>query len=108
MKRIKLDSHLKFIRSLPCLVSGDNVTVEAAHVRMSDARIAKVNPGVGQKPHDFYVVPLAGIFHREQHGMNERLFWDQRMIDPVLVALALYAHSGDYVQCWKIIEAQRQ
>lgn len=89
-------SHLEFLRGLPCLVCLDNTATEAAHIRYSDRRAAKVNAGVGQKPSDFWCVPLCGRHHREQHEMgDEEKFWGQEMIDPLFVALALYVNSGD-------------
>lgn len=106
--RIKSEKHLAFIRTLPCIVSGDDTTVEAAHIRYEDWRIAKFNPGVGQKPHDFFVLPLAGEKHREQHSMNERRFWQSYGIDPILYALALYAVSGDYEQGCRIVACARR
>jgi hypothetical protein len=100
------DKHLDFIRALPCVVCLDNVSVEAAHVRMSDRRAAKINAGVGQKPHDRWALPLCGKHHREQHGMNEGKFWDCVLIDPIFVALALYSVSGDMERGEMIIQAQ--
>lgn len=104
--RLHDEKHLAFIRTLPCLVTGDNVSVEAAHIRYSDARIAKVNAGVGAKPHDMFTVPLSGEAHRRQHTVgNERKFWDQVGIDPILYALALYAVSGDHERGCQIVWA---
>ena len=101
------EAHLQFLRGLPCLVCEDNTSTEAAHIRMSDARAAKKNPGVGQKPHDFWCVPLCSRCHREQHEVGEEaLFWDRAMIDPLFVALALYVNSGDQEAGETIIKAQ--
>lgn len=100
------EKHLAFVRQLPCLVCLDNTATEAAHVRFSDTRAAKQNPGVGQKPSDWWVVPLCGKHHREQHTMNEEAFWDQAMIDPLFVAMALYLSSGDIDAGETIIRAQ--
>ena len=95
--RIFDDKHLAFIRTLPCLITGENTSVEAAHIRYADPRIGKFNPGVGMKPDDFFTVPLSGEMHRRQHAVgNERKFWAQHNIDPVIYALMLYAVSGDY------------
>lgn len=100
------EAHLQFIRSLPCLCCLDNTATEAAHIRFSDRRAAKVNPGVGQKPHDYWTVPLCGKHHREQHSGNEEAFWDFQMIDPLFVAMALYLNSGDVDAAEQIIRAQ--
>jgi hypothetical protein len=73
---------------------------------MSDARIGKVNPGVGQKPHDFFTLPLCGKHHREQHATAERAFWEScGNIDPIPLALAIYAVSGDAEEAERIIYA---
>jgi hypothetical protein len=99
------EAHRKFIRSLPCLVCGDNTSVECAHIRYSDARIAKTETGMGTKPADCFTVPLCGLHHRKQHEGSERKFWIQGDCDPVLVSLALYAVSGDYEQGMAIVRA---
>ena len=101
--RIRNDKHLAFLRQLLCCICKDNTTVEAAHIRFSDARIHKVNSGIGQKPDDFFTLPLCGKHHREQHSMNEKLFWQQYGIDPVLLALAIFAVSGDAEEAERII-----
>jgi hypothetical protein len=98
------EKHLAFIRTLPCLVSGDDTSTEACHIRYTDLRVAKHNAGVGQKPDDFFVVPLSSAQHRKQHEGNERAFWKAVGIDPVLYALALYAVSGDYERGCEIVK----
>ena len=102
--REKNDSHLKFIRSLPCLICDDGTTVEAAHVRYGDRSVKKPQTGIGTKPDDKYTVPLCGKHHREQHMEGERLWWSQWGIDPVKVALALYAESGDQERGEQIVQ----
>lgn len=100
------DKHLDFIRQLPCLCCLNNICTEAAHVRFSDARAAKVNPGVGRKPDDKWTVPLCGDHHRKQHSMDEDEFWSHEGIDPIFVAMALYLNSGDTEAGEQIIRAQ--
>ena len=95
--RQKDNGHLDFIRGLPCCVCGDNTSTEAAHVRMPDPTIAKPLTGIAIKPDDKFTVPLCGQHHRRQHGFgNESVWWDGWDIDPVKLALALYAVSGDH------------
>ena len=102
--RIKDEEHCEFIRSLPCISCHDNTSTECAHIRFSDIRVAKVNPGVGQKPDDKFTVPLCSSCHRRQHEMGrERDFWYLAHIDPILYALALYAVSGDYEKGYQIV-----
>ena len=69
--RWRSQAHLNFIRSFACAMCGSTVKVEAAHVRLGSGA------GLGQKPHDYYAVPLCGNkCHREQHNWGERTFWD--------------------------------
>jgi hypothetical protein len=98
MKRPRVHDadHLAFVRQLPCLVCGDDVSVEAAHVRFSDPHAGKRNTGMAEKPDDKYTVPLCGECHRKQHKVSERGYWEARDIDPVKVALALYVNSGNH------------
>lgn len=97
--RQHLEGHLKFIRTLPCVICGDDTSVEAAHVRYSDPTVAKVNSGVGAKPDDYYTVPLCGKHHRAQHAHgSERDWWKLMEIDPVKTALALYVNTGDFAR----------
>ena len=100
-------AHLEFVRSLPCVVSGDNISTESAHIRYSDLRVAKRKVGIGEKPDDFWTVPLSSTEHRKQHSMNERVYWQQVGIDPILIALALYAVSGDHERGCEIVANAR-
>lgn len=102
--RIHNEFHLQFIRGLPCLLTGENTSVEACHIRYTDLRVDKHNAGVGAKPDDMFVVPLCGRMHRLQHSVgDERKFWATYGIDPVFYALALYAISGDHDRACRII-----
>ncbi len=108
MPREKLDRHLNFIRGLPCLVCGNNIQTEACHVRMSDARIAKVNAGVGQKPDDFFCVPLCGEHHREQHTGSEPRFWQKHGVDPILYALRLWSVTDNHEMGCDVVAAANE
>lgn len=77
------------------MACGDNTSTEAAHVRYTDRSVAKDNPGMGQKPRDWFTVPLCTSCHRKQHKASEKTWWAMRGIDPVKKALALYAYSGN-------------
>lgn len=103
--RQKDAGHLKFIRELPCCICGDPTSTEAAHIRYTEPKVAKENPGMQQKPSDAFTVPLCGKHHREQHTGNERAWWNGREIDPHYLALALYQVSGDTERGEKIIRA---
>ena len=90
------DKHLRYIRSLPCLLCGDNTSTEAAHVRYADPMVAKPISGMGNKADDAYTVPLCGRHHRDQTNYgNERAWWAMMGLDPVKLSLALHRYSGD-------------
>ena len=94
--RIKNEAHLKFIRSLPCCVCGNDLGVDAAHIRYADVRSAKRAVGVGEKPDDRWTVPLCRRCHTSQHSGNEFGFWNSKNIDPIFTALSLWGVTGDY------------
>ena len=104
--REKSDGHLGFVRQLACIICGDDTTTEAAHIRYSDSRVAKINSGLAQKPHDRFTLPLCGKHHKEQHQHKEREWWEAKGIDPIFYALALYGCSGDHQTGSEIIRAR--
>lgn len=105
--RLRDNSHLAFVRELPCVVCKDDTATEAAHIRFSDASAGKANPGVGDKPHDYWTVPLCGKCHRFQHQISEKAFWQLALIDPIRVALCLYVNSGDHETGTQIVQEAR-
>lgn len=105
--RIKNEKHLAFIRELPCCVCGDNTATEAAHIRSGSPRYGKEYPGLQEKPDDKWVLPLCGKHHREQHSTHELVWWDRYSIDPFVLALTLYAHTGDVETAELVIIRQR-
>lgn len=109
LKRQRVDSkdHLRFIRSLPCIVTGASVDVEAAHVSYEDLRYGKLGRGKGQKEEDCWTLPLCRDEHAIQHESDEGLFWAVRGINPCAVALALWRCSGDYETALIILHRAR-
>lgn len=100
------EAHLKFIRTLPCLICGDNTSTEAAHIRMIDRSVAKPMTGIATKSDDRFTVPLCGAHHRHQHDCgNEHHWWTLAEIDPIKIALALYSVSGEYELGTQIVAA---
>ena len=88
--RLHDDGFLAFLRKQPCCICGKTETVQAAHIRIGFRAMAK-------KPDDRYATPLCAAHHREQHGMNEALFWATVAtlpIDPFLTAEQFYASYG--------------
>jgi hypothetical protein len=81
--------HLAFVRQLPCVACGRAAPSEAAHVRTG------TDGGVGVKPGDRYAVPLCASCHAKQHRIGELTFSSALRIDPINVALRLWAVSAD-------------
>jgi hypothetical protein len=110
--RRHLPSHLKFIRTLPCVVSLRGDGIQAAHVSYGCPLLGKRARGVGEKSCDIWVVPLHHELHLNgpdaQHTMNEQAFWRRHGIDPCIVSLVLFAHSGNYEICERIVRNARQ
>lgn len=99
--------HLKWIRTLSCLVSGTTREVEAAHIRFSDGLLGKRLTGKGERPDDRWTVPLARDQHADQHRHGERRWWELKGIDPLAVAAELYAVSGDTEAAERILSKAR-
>lgn len=105
--RQKVGAHLAFIRLLPCLCCGTRRNIEAAHIRYGDLAYGKRETGAAEKPSDMWTVPLCVEHHRAQHQNNEREWWLARGIDPLKVASAIYALSGDHTAAEIIIARAR-
>lgn len=105
-KRATDDAHLKFIRALPCVVTGA-YGVEAAHIRFSDTAYGKRECGKAEKPDDRWTVPLSPEEHRKQHSMNEIAYWKSVGIDPLQVASALHHASGDTDMALAVIRSNQ-
>lgn len=94
--------HLEWLRTLPCVITG-NRPVDAAHIRYADPVYGKRETGKAEKPDDKWCVPLCREKHDEQHSGSEKLFWIRHGLDPLRIALALYACTGDDEQAYVII-----
>lgn len=105
--RKKDDSHLRWLRGLPCLVTGA-YGVDPAHIRYGDPKYFKRAAGGGEKPDDKWAVPMCREQHNLQHSMNEQDYWRSVGIDPLAVALQLWAHSGNDETGEKIIAQARK
>ncbi len=86
-RRIRCREHLRFVASQPCVICGRS-PCHAHHVRHAQSR------GLGLKVSDEFTVPLCAIHHHEVHRTGkEREWWQQRNIDPLEVAGALWRES---------------
>ena len=74
-------AHLKYVLGQPCLVCADTV-------RRSPCQVCRK---LGRKVSDRFTVPLCRLHHRELHRRgSERAWWQQKAIDPLDVAKALW------------------
>ena len=96
--RQKAEGHLAWVRALPSVLSGAR-PCEACHVRYGSPAHGKRETGMQEKPDDAFVVPLTTHEHRTgpeaQHANVEEAWWRARGIDPLDIALRLWAASGD-------------
>lgn len=91
--------YLAFIRTLPCVVTGQH-GVEAAHLSYASPKNGHYGRGKSQKAPDRWALPLCPDQHRKQHAMSEQAFWDERsMRSPHILALVIYGlwneHGAD-------------
>jgi hypothetical protein len=86
-KRFRCKEHLRFVASQPCLICG-RVPSHAHHVRYAQSR------GLSLKVSDEFTVPLCAIHHHNIHTTGkEREWWQERNIDPLKIANALWRQS---------------
>lgn len=103
VKKTRDKKHLKWVRTLPCCVSGFIGPVEAAHIRSG------TEGGTGLKPGDNWVVPLNHARHNLQHSIGEKSFWGPHggIIRAKKLAADLYANTGNTSVALKLIEEFR-
>lgn len=82
--------YLDWIREQRCVISGQT-PCDPAHIRIGG------RGGMGMKPSDDRVLPLAPHLHAEQHRIGERTFWLDAMVNvPGLMEEALGALAEKY------------
>ena len=83
-KRVRSKEHLRFVAQQPCVICG-RTPAQAHHIRYAQSR------GIALKVSDEFTVPLCAIHHRENHTTgDERRWWQERKIDPLVVAQELW------------------
>ena len=88
-KRLRCKEHLRFVASQPCAICGRSPS-HAHHVRHAQSH------GVGLKVSDEFTVPLCATHHQQIHATGkEREWWQQRNIDPLIIAHTLWQQSRD-------------
>lgn len=106
VKKTENEAHLSFIRQLPCISCGNDICTEAAHLRTERIEYGKRSTGLQQKPSDIWTLPLCGSCHRAQHAGNEMNFWTNLGVNPFVLALSLFAASGDHELAHEVISRQ--
>lgn len=87
--------YLAHTRLQPCILAGRDECsgrIDPAHLRFSDYKSGRVNPGMGTKSADAWVLPLCRKHHTAQHAAgNERRWWSCWGIDPNAECVRRYA-----------------
>jgi hypothetical protein len=79
--------HLRFVASQPCLVCG-RIPSDPHHIKFAE------QGAMGRKVSDRFTVPICRLHHRELHRRgNERAWWQNQAIDPLVVAATLWART---------------
>src|SRR4051794_19472790 len=85
--RMRDRDHLNFVSAQPCLVCARS-PADAHHLKFAQG------PALARKVSDEFTVPLCRSHHRELHRRgDERLWWQQLGIDPLLTASALWSQT---------------
>lgn len=102
--RVVDEAHLKFLRTLPCVASGQAYGIIAHHLTIGRGRM-------GRKAGDDLALPLNTVLHEGHrnslHSVGEKNFWNALGMDPFPLAAFLYANTGDYGRCAVEIKAFR-
>jgi len=86
-KRIRSKDHLRYAASQPCVICGRSPS-HAHHVRYAQRR------GLGIKVSDEFTVPLCATHHGQLNNTTkEREWWQERNVDPLIIACTLWRES---------------
>ncbi|MGH9553833.1 MAG: hypothetical protein ACRD3W_30920, partial [Terriglobales bacterium] len=90
-RRIRCKEHLHYVASQPCAICGRTPS-HAHHVRYAQPR------GIGLKVSDEFTVPVCATHHHNLHDTTkEREWWQDRKIDPLIIARALWNESQKHL-----------
>jgi hypothetical protein len=82
------EAYLRWVRSNPCCVCGDDVHVEAHHPRLGWIEEGIAAPGLAQKASNRWAVALCSQCHRDLHAFgSEREYWASLGLSPLQIAL---------------------
>jgi hypothetical protein len=87
-KRHRSKDHLRFVAQQPCLVCGRSPS-HAHHIRFAQSR------GLSLKVSDEFTVPLCAAHHFRLHTVgDERQWWKEWKLDPIVIAERLWKESS--------------
>lgn len=94
--RVLDGGYLAFLRRQPCEarhLGGCAGPMDPAHIRFSDFKVGRINPGKGRKSDDRWALSLCRKHHDEQHAHgNERAWWENVVRrDPSALAIERHA-----------------
>lgn len=88
--------YIAAVRLLPCAIRPcQRLPIEAAHIRFGRHGLKRAT-GLGERPDDRWALPLCRWHHSHQHRSGEVKWWQDRGIDPIEVAIRLYAERYDH------------
>ena len=104
----KDETYLRFVRSLPCVITGVTDGIEAHHLTVGRERMAK-------REDDSLALPLNTFMHNNGndalHHIGERNFWNRWGVNPFHLCQELfdyYTHKGaDYRVAANLIKQHR-
>jgi hypothetical protein len=99
-------AHLKWIATLPCLVTGITPCGDAHHLLGNMDGLPK---GMSRKNEDRWAIPVTNQIHREAHAAgDDEAYFRARGFDVRAIASALWRVSGDDEAARRIIFRARQ
>jgi hypothetical protein len=95
-ERVHDKAYLAHTRRQSCIVGpilgGCEGRIDPAHLRFGEPKVGRLNPGMGRKSDDKWVLPLCRKHHDAQHAAgNERAWWASVGIDPNEACIERYA-----------------
>jgi hypothetical protein len=110
--RVEVESHLVFIRRLICCCcfrpapfGGSN---DPMHIRSANAFYGHRGAGGGETADDKWTLPGCRRCHEEQHSEGDEMaFWAHKRINPHLLALVLWACTGNEFVAEELIRLHR-
>ena len=95
-ERARDNAYLAHVRRQSCIVGpilgGCEGRIDPAHLRYGEPKVGRLNPGMGRKSDDRWVLPLCRRHHEAQHAAGaERQWWAGVGIDPNEACIERYA-----------------